>query len=100
MKKALIALAIVLCVAGTAFAQVKSGPIVDKVIYEVRMDQTLATKDIIEGKADVFFQAVPAAILRGLSETEKAKLDQYQVPSGSWSLMINPIPNKAPYTWT
>jgi len=100
MKKALIALALVLVVAGSAFAQVKQGPIVDKVIYEVRMDQTLATKDIIEGKADVFFQAVPAIIFRGLKEDEKAKLDLYQVPSGSWSLMINPIPNKAPYTWT
>lgn len=100
MKKALIALALVLVVAGSAFAQVKQGPIVDKVIYEVRMDQTLATKDIIEGKADVFFQAVPAKIFRGLSEAEKAKLDTYAVPSGSWSLMLNPIPNKAPYTWT
>lgn len=100
MKKALIALALILVVAGSAFAQVKQGPIVDKVIYEVRMDQTLATKDIIAGKADVFFQAVPAAILRGLSETDKAALDMYAVPSGSWSLMLNPIPNKAPYTWT
>lgn len=100
MKKALIALALILVVAGSAFAQVKNGPIVDKVIYEVRMDQTLATKDIIEGKADVFFQAVPAGVLRGLSEAEKAKLDFYAVPSGSWSLMVNPIPNKAPYTWT
>ena len=99
MKKALIALALILCVT-SVFAQVKNGPIVDRVIYEVRMDQTLATKDIIEGKADVFFQAVPAPILRGLSEAEKAKLDTYVVPSGSWSLCLNNIPNKAPYTWT
>ncbi|PKL07483.1 MAG: ABC transporter substrate-binding protein, partial [Spirochaetae bacterium HGW-Spirochaetae-7] len=100
MKKAYIALAITLCVAAAATAQVKNGPIVDKVIYEVRMDQTLAMKDIVEGKADVFFQAVPPAILRTLSEADKAKLDIYAVPSGSWSLLLNPIPNKAPYTWT
>ncbi len=100
MKKALIALAISLCIVSAVTAQVKSGPIADKVIYTVSMDQSLAMKDIVEGKADVFFQAVPANILRTLNETDKAKLDIYAVPSGSWSLMINPIPNKAPYTWT
>ncbi|MBU0935866.1 MAG: ABC transporter substrate-binding protein [Spirochaetes bacterium] len=76
------------------------GPIVDKVIYEVRMDQTIATKDIIEGNADVFFQAVPPAILRSLTDADRDKLEMYAVPSGSWSLLINNIPNKAPYTWT
>lgn len=100
MKKALTALAIGLCIVAAATAQVKSGPIVDKVIYTVSMDQSLAMKDIVEGKGDVFFQAVPANILRTLSEADKAKLDIYAVPSGSWSLMLNPIPNKAPYTWT
>lgn len=78
----------------------RNGPIVDKVIYEVRMDQTLALKDIVEGKADVFFQAVPPAILNTLSDADLDKLDIYAVPSGSWSLLLNPIPNKAPYTWT
>ncbi|HPG87088.1 MAG TPA: ABC transporter substrate-binding protein, partial [Spirochaetales bacterium] len=100
MKKVLTALAIALCVVSVTTAQVKNGPIVDKVIYTVSMDQSIAMKDIVEGKADVFFQAVPANILRTLSEAEKAKLDIYAVPSGSWSLMLNPIPNKAPYTWT
>jgi len=100
MKKALIALAISLCIVSVTTAQVKNGPIADKVIYTVSMDQSLAMKDVVEGKADVFFQAVPPAILRTLSETDKAKLDIYAVPSGSWSLMLNPIPNKAPYTWT
>lgn len=100
MKKALIALAIGLCLVAAVTAQVKNGPIVDKVIYTVSMDQSLAMKDIVEGKSDVFFQAVPPNILRTLGEADKAKLDIYAVPSGSWSLMLNPIPNKAPYTWT
>ena len=99
MKKAFVVLAMALCVVSVATAQ-KAGPIVDKVIYTVSMDQTLAMKDIVEGKADVFFQAVPPAILQTLSEADKAKLDIYTVPSGSWSLLTNPIPNKAPYTWT
>jgi peptide/nickel transport system substrate-binding protein len=86
--------------AGAAAADVRNGPIVDTVVYEVRMDQTLALKDVVEGKADVFFQAAPPAILRSLNETDLDKLDIYAVPSGSWSLLLNPIPNKAPYTWT
>ncbi len=77
----------------------KNGPIADKVIYEVRMDQTLAVKDIVEGKADVFFQSVPSAILNTLSDEDLDKLEIYAVPSGSWSLILNPIPNAAPYTW-
>ncbi|HAP44132.1 MAG TPA: ABC transporter substrate-binding protein [Spirochaetaceae bacterium] len=88
---------------GTAPARASNapfGPIVDRVVYEVRMDQTIATKDIIEGNADVFFQAVPPVILRGLSQADRDKLEMYTVPSGSWSLAINNIPNRAPYTWT
>lgn len=100
MKKTLVALAVSLCVVASVTAQVKNGPIVDKVIYTVSMDQSLALKDIVEGKADVFFQAVPPNILQTLSDADKAKLDIYAVPSGSWSLLLNPIPNKAPYTWT
>jgi len=78
----------------------QNGPIVDKVIFNVRMDESLAVRDVIAGTADVYWQAVPPSILRTLSDADKAKLDFYTVPSGSWSLMVNPIPNKAPYTWT
>ena len=76
------------------------GPIVDKVVYEVRTDQTQAVKDIVKGKADFMMQAVPSTILDGLSAADRSKLDIYTVPSGSWSILLNPIPNKAPYTWT
>jgi peptide/nickel transport system substrate-binding protein len=100
MKKGLIALAIALCLVLTVAAQAKPGPIVDKVILDVRMDQTIATKDTVEGKTDVFFTEVPPAIFRQLSDADKAKLDVYPVPSLSWSLKLNPVPNKAPYTWT
>jgi peptide/nickel transport system substrate-binding protein len=85
---------------GPAAAEDRYGPIADRVIFEVRMDQTLALKDVVEGKADVFFQAAPPAILRSLNQEDLDKLDIYAVPSGSWSLLLNPIPNKPPYTWT
>jgi peptide/nickel transport system substrate-binding protein len=64
------------------------------------MDESLAVRDVIAGTADVYWQAVAPAILQTLSDADRAKLDFYTVPSGSWSLMVNPIPNKAPYTHT
>ncbi|MCX7024989.1 MAG: ABC transporter substrate-binding protein [Spirochaetes bacterium] len=73
------------------------GPIADKVIFDVRMDQTIAMKDTAEGKTDIFFTGVDSKIYRALSKEDKEKLDTYAVPSGSWSLEVNPIPNAAPY---
>ncbi|MCK7480069.1 MAG: hypothetical protein M0C28_24420 [Candidatus Moduliflexus flocculans] len=72
----------------------------DKVIFDVRMDQTIATKDTIEGKTDMFFQEVPATVYRQLSDADKAKVEVYTVPSLTWALQFNPIPNKPPYVWT
>lgn len=75
-----------------------NGTIVDKVIFTVSMDETVALKDVVEGKADVLFTKVSPSILSTLSDTDREKLDIYTIPSGSWSLWLNPIPNKAPYT--
>jgi len=97
MKKGLVVLALVLC-AVTAFAQVKVGPAVDKVIFDVRMDQNIALKDTVEGKTDIFFGEVPAVYFNKLSDADKAKLDVYTVPSLTFSLIMNPAPNKAPFT--
>lgn len=77
---------------------VKPGAYADKVIYSVRTDETVALKDVIEGKADVYFTQVPSKLLAGLSDADRDKIDVYPVPSGYWSLFFNPIPNKAPYT--
>ncbi|MCX7656501.1 MAG: ABC transporter substrate-binding protein, partial [Treponemataceae bacterium] len=99
MKKKLLlgiaALAITMSMAG----QAKNGPIVDKVIYDVRMDQTIAIKDTAEGKTDVFFTGLNAGTFFGIQKTDLDKLSVYAVPSGSWSLLLNPIPNQAPYTF-
>ena len=76
----------------------KNGIICDKVIFSVNMDETVALKDVVEGKQDVLFTRVPPAILSTLSDADRDKLDIYTIPSGSWSLWLNPIPNKAPYT--
>ncbi|MGP1438879.1 MAG: ABC transporter substrate-binding protein, partial [Treponema sp.] len=76
----------------------KKGIICDKVIFSVNMDETVALKDVVEGKQDVLFTRVPPAILNTLSDSDRDKLDIYTIPSGSWSLWLNPIPNKPPYT--
>lgn len=79
---------------------VKDGVYVDKVIYMVSMDQSVALKDVVEGKADVLFTKASPALIKGLSDVDRDKIDIYPVPSGYWSLYFNPIPNKPPYSWT
>ncbi|WP_029409413.1 ABC transporter substrate-binding protein [Treponema pedis] len=79
---------------------VKNGVYVDKVIYTVSTDRTVALKDVIEGKSDMLFTAIPATLLQGLSDADRDKIDVYSIPSGYYSLYFNPVPNKAPYTWT
>lgn len=99
MKKLLIASFLVMLVLTGVAAQTKNGPIVDKVIYDVRMDQTIAIKDTAEGKSDVFFTGLNTKTYKGIQQSDMDKLVTYSVPSGSWSLLLNPIPNKAPYTF-
>ena len=85
---------------GGATGEHKNGLICDKVIFSVNMDETVALKDVVEGKQDVLFTYVSPAILSTLSDEDRDKLDIYSIPSGSWSLWLNPIPNKPPYTHT
>ncbi|MFQ3621468.1 MAG: ABC transporter substrate-binding protein [Spirochaetales bacterium] len=76
------------------------GPFVDKVIFQVVMDQTVAIKDTVEGKTDVFFTGLNGSTFKGIDSQSLSKLEVYAVPSGSWSLLTNPIPNAAPYVHT
>jgi len=100
MKKSLVAMAVALCLAAALGAQAKVGPIADKIIFDVRMDQSIGIKDTVAGKTDVFFYGLDGKTFRSISAADRAKLDVYAIPSGSWSLLINNIPNKAPYTVT
>ena len=80
--------------------QPKKGPIVDRVLFDVRMQEDIGLKDTAEGRTDVFLYPVQGNTYRSLPADTQKKLDVYNVPSGSWSLMVNPIPNEAPYTVT
>ena len=99
MKKFLSVSFIAMVLLLSATAQVKNGPYADKVIYDVRMDQTIAIKDTAEGKTDVFFTGLDGKTYNGILPSDLEKLSTYAVPSGSWSLLLNNIPNKAPYTF-
>lgn len=83
----------------TSSAAGNIGTYVDKVVYLVSTDHTVALKNIVEGRADFMFTPVPPAILSNLSDGDKEKIDLYSAPSSSWSLLFNPIPNAAPYVF-
>jgi len=92
---------LVLAAGSLVFAQAaKKGPTVDKVIWDVRMQEDIAMQDVAEGKADIFMWGVQGNTYKALPQTAKDKLDVYSSPSGSWSVMLNPYPNKAPYFGT
>ena len=74
------------------------GPIVDKILIEAKTQEDIAIKDVAEGKSDIFWYSTEGATYKGLPSEIKSKLETYAVPSGSWSLLFNPYPNKAPYT--
>ena len=78
----------------------RGGALIDKIIYEVRTDMTIAIKDVADGRADLMASGIDGSTYLSLSESDLEKLDTYAVPSGSWSLLFNPVPNKAPYTVT
>jgi ABC-type transport system substrate-binding protein len=79
---------------------VRPGPIVDTVYVNVKMKQEIGLKDVAEGKSDIFFFGVDGPVIMSLDRATREKLDIYSVPSGSWTLLFNPVPNKAPYIVT
>ena len=92
----LLSLIILVSLTTSVLAEVK-GPIVDKVYINAKMKEEIGLKDAAEGLTDIFFWGVSGPTIMGLDQATKDKLDIYTVPSGSWSLNFNPIPNAAPY---
>ncbi|MDN5341357.1 MAG: peptide/nickel transport system substrate-binding protein [Oceanotoga sp.] len=93
MRKFLLFLFILVMVLSFAV----KGPQPDKIYFGARMSQDIAVKDISEGIFDLFMNSVPGSMFKGLDKATRDKLDVYSVPSGSWDLILNPIPNAAPY---
>ena len=63
----------------------RGGALIDKIIYEVRTDMTIAIKDVADGRADLMASGIDGATYLSLGESDLEKLDTYAVPSGSWS---------------
>lgn len=97
MFKNAVLLILVVLLASFLFAEVVKGPFVDTIYYNTRMKEEIGLKDTAEGLTDIFVWGVNGPTLFAMSEEDIAKLDLYNVPSGSWSLLMNPIPNEAPY---
>ena len=99
MRRILLAVFLAAGAAALVSAQAgRKGPIVDKVLFDVRMQEDIALKDTAEGSTDLFMYGVQGNTFRALPPDTQRKLDVYNVPSGSWSIMVNPIPDEAPYT--
>lgn len=88
-----------LVLSSTVFAAEK-GPFLDRVYFDVRMQQDIGIQDVAAGKSDIFYYGVDGPAIQGLDRATLDKLEIYSIPSGSWSLLLNPIPNEAPYTVT
>ncbi|MFZ4616283.1 MAG: ABC transporter substrate-binding protein, partial [Rectinemataceae bacterium] len=100
MKKLLTALAVGFSCVLAIGAQAKNGPIVDKVIFDVRMDRTIGWKDVVAGKTDVFTENLGGKDYKSIPDADLAKLSTYNAPGTYWELTFNPVPNKAPYQVT
>lgn len=97
MKKVNTVLVVLMCVL-SALIFAEKGPMPDKVYFDVRMQEDIAIQDVAAGNVDVFLTSVDAPLVYSLPKSTLDKLDVYSIPSGSWSLLFNPVPNEAPYT--
>ena len=88
----------VLAISGLAAAEEK-GPVADKIYFDVRMQQEIGIQDTAAGTTDVFLESLEGPQIFGLADKTLDALDIYSVPGSYWSLSMNPIPDKAPYTW-
>ncbi|MGM0410037.1 MAG: ABC transporter substrate-binding protein [Bacillota bacterium] len=77
----------------------EKGPVADKIYFDVRMQQEIGIQDTAAGTTDVFLESLDGPQIFGLADDTLDSLDIYSVPGSYWSLSMNPIPNKAPYTW-
>lgn len=99
MKRVVLSVMILLLVLSVPALAAQKGPIAEKIYFDVRMQQDIGIQDVAQGKSDIFYYGVNGSVMFGLDQDILNKLDIYAVPSGSWSLIMNPVPNKAPYTW-
>jgi peptide/nickel transport system substrate-binding protein len=84
----------------SAVVQPDHGPAVDRIIIESRTDLAQAIAELVAGDANLILNPLPPAQIRNIGPSELEKLQVHSITAGSWSILINPIPDAAPYTWT
>ncbi|HEY8391750.1 MAG TPA: ABC transporter substrate-binding protein, partial [Capillibacterium sp.] len=99
LKRICFLLLCLFALSSAAFAGEK-GPFADRIYFDVRMQTDIGIQDVAAGKSDIFYYGAEGPAIHGLDRATLDKLEIYSIPSGSWSLLINPIPNEAPYTVT
>jgi len=79
-------------------AEAQQDKFVDTIYFNVRTQEEVGLKDTIEGLTDLFYQGLSGSMIADLQPDQRVALEEYSVPSGSWALQFNPVPNEAPYT--
>ncbi len=96
----LLAVAVSMDAAPKPKPKLTKGPIVDWVYFNARSGEEAALSETAEGKADLFLWGAQDGAFGALKQAARAKLETYRVPSESWSLLFNPVPNSPPHTVT
>jgi peptide/nickel transport system substrate-binding protein len=100
MKRILVILVLVMAATSLLSAQAK-GPIVDKILFNAKSQQDVGIKDVSEGRSDLWRYSTDGAAWSALPDDVKSKLDPYTAAGAFYvSLLMNPIPNAAPYSFT
>ncbi len=77
------------------------GGIPDVIQFTVTTQRELGLKDVQNGTTDLFHDALNGpdylGFIKTLSPEEQQKIETYAVPAGTWSVLVNPCPDAAPY---
>ena len=60
----------------------RKGPMVDRLLFDVKTQEEPALKDTAEGRSDLFLSGVPRASIDSLTPDVREKLDLYETPAG------------------
>jgi peptide/nickel transport system substrate-binding protein len=79
-----------------AVAQNK-GPVAGSLLIVPAADRGAAIAELAAGNAQLLWEPLDARALKEIPEAALAKLDAYGAATLSWSVLLNPYPNKPPY---
>jgi peptide/nickel transport system substrate-binding protein len=81
----------------TGIAAQAKGPVAERLVIAPVADRDSALAELAAGSAQLFWDPFDAAALKSLPADTLAKLDAYGAATLSWSVLLNPYPNKPPF---